>query len=271
MHKFLIAVGLILFAFSQQLMAKEASLAAIQPLPKYLAKLEECVATNNEDIASPCARIELLLDLTQDTWLNLFLTKQLSLVSPETTKLNKLNLDDLTAVITKQAETWLSEAVDEITEDLAGEYSLALDREYLTSLRFMQQRYNLATFKQFNYSYTGGAHGMHFTSYFVIDLLTQKQLFLADVLQEASLESLKTKLFAAYTQYDNELAQGWFASKEEALEALATENFFFNGQGLNFVYAPYTLAPYAYGEVTLTLPYPELIKITKPKYQLGIY
>lgn len=260
-----LVLSLAVFTFTTNLVFAE-NLAAIKPNFKQLAKLEECVEV--KDTESPCATLELSLDFTAIEWLDAFLLKQLNLANPSSLNPLPTKVNSWVESLQNQAASWLAGAVEEIKADVEGEFALALGREYLATLRFIQQRYNLVTFKLFNYSYTGGAHGMHFTSYFVVDLLSQTQINLTNLLLPGKQPQLLEALLEAYTDYDAELAKGWFNSKEEALAAVLTSNFFFNEKGLNFVYAPYSLAPYAYGEVVLTLPYFKLADLINPKYLL---
>lgn len=249
----------------------ENNLTAIKPSPTQLAKHEECLTSKVKQAVNPCVKIELNIDLTQYEWLNQYLLNKLQLTGLE--KASNLNLSEnkLKQQLNHQVKAWLTEAVAEVKADLEGEYALALEREYLANLRFVHQRYNLVTFKQFNYSYTGGAHGMYYTSYFILDLLSQKPLQLKDLVKPQQQQELANQLFEAYKNYDPQLAEGWLVSKAETLKTLVNDNFYLNEEGLNFVYAPYTLAPYAFGEVVLTLPYALISDLVNPEYLLEMY
>lgn len=256
--------ALISFA-SHQLLATE--LKAIQPAYTNLVKLEECVEQGKilTRSSQTCASLELNIDLTQIPWLDAFLLEQLNLTKK--LEVNNKNIAEWKADLANQAENWIAKAKEEIKADKL----LIVGREYLASLRFVHQRYNLVTFKLANYSYIGGAHGMGFTNYFVLDLHTEQKLDLTNILQAGKQADLAQKLLETYSHYDPELAKGWFSSEQETLDNLITNNFFFNEQGLNFVYPPYALAPYSYGEVTLTLPYYKLTELLVPEHQLEIH
>lgn len=270
--KMRLGLALLVICLSFNAFANKEELAAIKPSATRLAKYEHCLASKAEATQGPCASIELTIDLTQHEWLNQYLLNKLQLISLEEQQKNKnLSTENLTKALKQQVANWLVEALDEIKQSQVGTDFMALGREYLASLKFVQQRYNLVTFKLFNYSYMGGAHGMHFTSYFVLDLHTQQPVQLNNLIDAEKHSKLAEHLFTAYTQYDAQLAEGWLASREETLATLITNNFYLNEEGLNFVYAPYTLAPYAYGEVVLTLNYADLTQLLSKEYLLEVY
>lgn len=121
------------------------------------------------------------------------------------------------------------------------------------------------------YTYSGGAHGLGGTTYYVFSQ-DDELIKLNDLIKEESMPDLQSALMKAYFDVKNissaqeyqkeehcciEIKAG--ESPEDSIQsALLTDNFYFNAYGLNFVYPPYQIASYSEGEITLTLSYEEL-------------
>lgn len=121
------------------------------------------------------------------------------------------------------------------------------------------------------YGYSGGAHGLSGTSYYLFNQNDQ-HLMLHDFIKPEALPELQSALMKAYFvvkgvqsteeyQQQNhcciELKEGE-APEISIQNALLTDNFYFNAEGINFVYPPYRVASYAEGEITLTIPHESL-------------
>lgn len=135
------------------------------------------------------------------------------------------------------------------------------DRKYYegSNVSFEGQRYNLVTFSMLHNSYSGGAHNNYNTEYDVFDLNLKKKLRLNDVLKPVA----KAKILALMKEYNQE-------DLTEYQTDLATlelsENFYFNSNGIVFVYAPYEIAAWVFGMPELSVPYDELKELLKPEY-----
>lgn len=121
------------------------------------------------------------------------------------------------------------------------------------------------------YGYSGGAHGLGGTNYYLFNQNDQR-LSLNDLIKKESLPELQSALMQAYFavkeiksteeyQQQNhcciELKEGE-APETSIQNALLTDNFYFSDKGLNFVYPPYQVASYSEGEITLTIPHEQL-------------
>jgi hypothetical protein len=108
--------------------------------------------------------------------------------------------------------------------------------------------------------YTGGAHGMVETSYFLIDPAEKKQIHLRDLFRDGTAEALQERVEAALRVYSG-LAEGEPLSSgyyfDDSVEELP-DNFCLTPQGITFHWNPYEIAPYAVGPVEITVPYAEV-------------
>ncbi|MBC6111521.1 RsiV family protein [Pedobacter fastidiosus] len=123
--------------------------------------------------------------------------------------------------------------------------------------------------EQMDDDYSGGAHGNYASTLHCLDTKTQKKLVLSDVvnvdtvilekLLEKNLrkqynvkpgEQLTTVLFDDYLKPNN--------------------NFYFNDNGLAFLYNPYEVASYAQGQIIVYIPFTELKPYLVPAFATRI-
>lgn len=121
----------------------------------------------------------------------------------------------------------------------------------------------------FVYSYTGGAHGNHGTSYTSINLSSGAKIQLEAVLlpgQKAKLNALLEKHFrkSRNVKAGESLSEvgGLFENKIEA-----NDNFYITGKGIVFSYTPYEIAPYAAGEIQVFVPFSDMKGILQPGFK----
>lgn len=105
----------------------------------------------------------------------------------------------------------------------------------------------------FRSNYTGGAHGYYFSTMINLDVKNQSVLKLSDIIQADSntVKGLLEKYFRIqYKLKPNaKLTQIIF---DPTLKM--SENFYFNQNGLCFIYNPYEIASYAQGQIVVFIP-----------------
>ena len=117
-----------------------------------------------------------------------------------------------------------------------------------------------------NYNYTGGAHGNHSTGLSTYDLAQKKVLTLNDIFLPKYEKTISKALAnAARRQFNmkpNEpLTNNLFDNVIEP-----TNNFCITPKGIIFLYNPYEIAAYAYGEIELFIPFSEIKSVVNPKF-----
>lgn len=131
---------------------------------------------------------------------------------------------------------------------------------------YVGQREHIATFQQFFYQYSGGAHGMHQTTYLHFDGKKKARLTLNDLVSADERDALKEMLWEVYlsklSEQDREITEPFMPKSEFFI----SENFYFVPNGINFVYPLYSLASYAEGEIELFLTFPQLKEVMNPDY-----
>ncbi|PWS25951.1 hypothetical protein DHW03_18025 [Pedobacter yonginense] len=123
--------------------------------------------------------------------------------------------------------------------------------------------------EQMDDDYSGGAHGNYASTFHCLDVKTKKKLVLSDVVKVDTLilqglleknlrkqynvkagEKLSTVLFDDYLKPNN--------------------NFYFNDNGLAFLYNPYEVASYAQGQIIVYIPFTELKPYLTPAFAARI-
>jgi hypothetical protein len=119
--------------------------------------------------------------------------------------------------------------------------------------------------------YTGGAHGMSETSYFLIDSAAKKQIHLKDLFRDGTAKALQERVEAALRVYSG-LKEGAPLSNGYYFEDSAEppDNFCLTPQGITFHWNPYEIAPYAVGPVEITVPYANIEDLFNPQGKLLI-
>ncbi|RZM30377.1 MAG: DUF3298 domain-containing protein [Pedobacter sp.] len=117
--------------------------------------------------------------------------------------------------------------------------------------------------RQFS-TYVGGAHPHSSSTMLCLDLLSQRQLRLSDIITpDARLSSILEACFRE--QYG--LKKGQSLTKILFKTRIQpNDNFFFNDRGLAFRYNASEIAPYGEGELTVFIPLSKISRFLKPKF-----
>jgi hypothetical protein len=108
-------------------------------------------------------------------------------------------------------------------------------------------------------TYTGGAHGMKTTQYYVIDLESQKHLKIDDFIRDYQGDHIRDIIYDELRNYsglkrNQPLSQGIYLNDEPEL----TFNFFVSEDGLGLHWNPYEIAPYSEGAIHIMLPWKKI-------------
>lgn len=117
------------------------------------------------------------------------------------------------------------------------------------------------------YSFMGGAHGNTTITNRVFDMSHLTGVTLSSIFSDESLTVVGEKLRQALAEQNNcatvdELIQSGIFFSAGDIEP--TENFLLDAQGLTWTYDPYDIAPYAFGAVSVSLPWSELKDLLYP-------
>lgn len=183
----------------------------------------------------------------------------------------KNNPADIGPYLLAEKKSFLSEYLKDnkaVPDSELVNFASGYFQDVTTRLLIVYQSPTILTLANFNYSYTGGAHGNYSTGYISINPITGKQYTLAQVLNPAGKKQLNA-LLARHFRNNWRLSAntpltegGLFDDKLEA-----NNNFFLTGTGIGFSYAPYEIGPFAMGEITIFIPYSDFEKNLNPSFR----
>ena len=122
-----------------------------------------------------------------------------------------------------------------------------------------------------NVSYAGGAHPNSAMVYWNLDPKTLKEITLESLIKEGSLPELNAiaeKIFRKNEKLSPtaSLKDNYFFEKDTFA---LNRNFTITKEGLKFLYNPYEIKAYAYGNTELLIPFSELKAVAKPNTLLS--
>lgn len=155
---------------------------------------------------------------------------------------------------------------------------LDVDRDVTYTLSFTQdvkgQRGNVLTIENVGEYDFGGAHPYYETRYLNADVARNKILSMDDIVVAGSEEKLAEKLQSIYWQGEyfkdfsaedkKSFAETWMETFSASLKH--PDNFYFGSKGIVFSFAPYSIGPWAMGQVELELPYAEAKGLIRDEY-----
>lgn len=141
--------------------------------------------------------------------------------------------------------------------------SLTLQEELRVMVMYENEKY--ITIANFGSAYTGGAHGSFATNLSTFNKLSNKKMQLSDVISPAGIQQLPLLLDKVVRTQLNikngkPLSQNGFV----VAKIKPSQYFYLTGDGIGFVYAPYTIKSFADGEINLLIPFNLLKSYLKP-------
>ncbi len=137
--------------------------------------------------------------------------------------------------------------------------------QYFKTFNVQYNRHQYVVIRESGKEYIGGAHGAFGSSFYDYDLKNRHKMQLSDLVSadSAALEALLEKQF----RRDHHM------TPDEPLDKILLKkhimpnnNFYFDANGLTFVYNIYTLGPFVLGPISITLPWQTLSPYLKPEF-----
>jgi hypothetical protein len=150
----------------------------------------------------------------------------------------------------------------------AKDMGLSLSREEEHIISVMYEDRHVISLADYNYSFTGGAHGNYITSIVNIDKQSGAVIMLKDILTAEGIKALPQILEAVlrmqYGLDKNKTLEenGIFVKKMEP-----SKNFYFTNGNLGFIYSPYEIMAFSYGEPNLFIPASAIARWVKPAFR----
>lgn len=174
----------------------------------------------------------------------------------------KTTPDDINTLLHNRQQQFFTNYIQQnknaSNKDIA-EMTPAFSADETNRIMLAYQSPEIITIAHYFYTYTGGAHGNHGTTYTVLDIKQHRQLKLDDIMSKEGRNALP-QLLAKYFRKtyglkptDPLTAGGLF---ENTIQP--NDNFYITQKGIGFHYQPYEIGPYALGDVALFIPFSEL-------------
>lgn len=193
--------------------------------------------------------------------------------------------DELKASVSRYMDTWLFSGANttnslqamadsffadylEITEEFARE-EYALPWAYEVVFEKATETDSTISFSDSYYSFTGGAHGIYGTGYINFIKKTGRQIKFADLFQMDKLAGLTATAEDHFRKMSNLTADQTFDEAGFFIEDdsfYLSQNFLLKQDSITFVYSIYEIAPYAAGEIALTIPTKKLKPYLRPSF-----
>ena len=166
----------------------------------------------------------------------------------------------------QDAEAFIQNSVSE-----PESYNLDFCYEYLDETTCKRADASAISFSTLTMDYTGGAHGGEYSTSENFDSQTGAHLLLADVLTEDPLSSERlASLIASGLYADQDVYSMLYDTAQIPTNAkkLVTDgkSWYFAQEGMVFYFSTYEIAPYAAGDIEITIPYADLNTIVKEQY-----
>lgn len=177
----------------------------------------------------------------------------------ELKKINDINSDeDLLKALQKQSATYLKGYQDDIKSvNTTGDDGAWMNYTDVTTQNVQFNDKGFVIINNFTDNYSGGAHGNYNSNFYCFDVKNQKKLALGDLIKidSNSLQKIVEK----------NLRKNYNIKPSEQLTTVLFENFlkpnknfYFNTNGIAFMYNPYEVASYAQGQIVVFIPYADL-------------
>lgn len=144
----------------------------------------------------------------------------------------------------------------ENVKDYMPDFKQTWDR--FSEMKVFSNENDFLTIKFTGYGFSGGAHGYAYENYKIADLKNQKKIQLEDIVEVSKVDWNDVLL----KQTDSDKFMIFEPGKLSY-----NQNFYFDSQGITFVYGQYEIAPYAAGIIPIHIPYSKIMKALKPDFK----
>jgi hypothetical protein len=149
--------------------------------------------------------------------------------------------------------------------DIYQEGSASFNWEKSEVVRIQHNKYHILTLEIFDYGYTGGAHGLGFSTFAAFDLRDGHRISLQEIFR-SDFQSELREIVNDQLRKDYDVNPGQTLADAGFFVEMVDpgSNFYINREGIGFYYNPYEVAPYSTGPVDVFIPYSKMKRIMAP-------
>lgn len=179
-----------------------------------------------------------------------------SIYSATNIKADAYDATSLEAVIKQSMQKYFLET-KESSKDWSPDFKQTWNES--SAMKVFSHNQDLLTIKYFGDGFSGGAHGYYYENYKVFDLADKKVISINHIFENPKDAAWNEILMKNFTNKDQ---------KEMILvdKIELNDNFYFDDQGITFVYNQYEITAYAAGVVNIYLKYNDIKDKLKPEF-----
>lgn len=158
----------------------------------------------------------------------------------------------------------------QLKKDAEEGYAPTFCEEQLVAGTVMGIVGNILSYGIERYMYLGGPHGNNYRRFINYDLTSGRKLTEEDIFAEGAKDQLTELLLKHMVEQNDEveLIKDLELAGYNVDEIHPNNNFYMAEEGITYVFNPYDIAPYAFGETEILIPWEDLKPLLQP-YVLG--
>lgn len=169
--------------------------------------------------------------------------------------------------LSRQADDMMEMALEQYSDMQTWESDYFWFSAYTASTGYEITRLDtkVLSLKSQSYEYIGGAHGIGGEWGATIELESGAELELSQLAEDVPsfMDKLLESVLESLNQQEDELFPDYESYVKEHIEDV---NWYLDGAGIEIVFTPYEIGPYASGNISVFVPYGEVAEYMKPEY-----
>lgn len=251
----------LLASFLLAVVSHSAMAASLISATKYMDyELPETVQ-NMCNTRDNCPEIDIKYINTNHSWINNIINAQINQLTANIAQTDgSLIVPPISnAQVKKSLDNFVRSSFMDAPEGRTWGYSLSINPEYIGHVQ------DFELFRVDSYVFTGGAHGMPYSEYFIFDPSTKKQVKLQDILQPNKKSRFTALAYDAYKSWVKSIDED-VSTYEKSWPFMLDDNITLTDKGIDIQYQHYAIGAYVYGMPVLSIPYSKLRGVIKPRF-----
>ena len=185
-----------------------------------------------------------------------------SMYAPIGISTNDYTKNNLQKILLEQKEQYFSENAPDLNEfDNEDESDMFYALDDAINMEVFSRKDNFLTMIYTYSGYGGGAHGYYNEIYKIFDIKNRKPVLLEDIIINTDEETWSSTLMNKLPDEDGNIADMLLVDTISL-----TDNFYFDNEGITFVYNKYEIAAYAAGVIYIKIPFKDIKGLLTPDF-----
>lgn len=208
-----------------------------------------------------CPEIDIKYINTNHSWINNLVNARINHIAANIAQTDSMLIAPpiSNAQVKKSLDKFAHASFIDAPEGSTWGYNLSIAPEYIGHVQ------DFELFRIDSYVFTGGAHGMPYSEYLILDPSTKKQIKLQDMLQTGKKPRFSALAYDAYKTWVKSIDQD-VKTYEQSWPFMLDDNITLTDKGIDIQYQHYAIGAYVYGMPVLSIPYNKLRGVIKPRF-----